>query len=65
MGAGILATNAGPVAERLLALRAAIDAWLELLDAGGGSVGAGEIRDRLEAARRALEPGNTSRSRGG
>ncbi len=64
MGAGILATNAGPVAERLLALRAAIDAWLELLDAGGGSVNAGEIRDRLEAARRALEPGNTSGSRG-
>lgn len=55
MGAGILATNAGPVAERLRALQGALHAWLELLSAGNGSVDAGEVRDRLDAARGALE----------
>ena len=56
MGAGILATNAGSVAERLRALRDAIDTWLDLLDAGDEGVDAGKVRDRLEAARRALDP---------
>jgi prephenate dehydrogenase len=64
MGSGILATNAAPVAERLHALRAAVDTWLELLDAGGGSVDAGAIRDRLEAARATLEPGRRERESG-
>jgi prephenate dehydrogenase len=64
MGAGILATNAAPVAERLRALRGAIDQWLEVLDAGGERVDAGEIRDRLEAARRALEPERRGRQSG-
>lgn len=55
MGAGILATNAGPVAERLRALRDVIDAWLEVLDGDQGSADATTIRGRLEAARSALE----------
>jgi prephenate dehydrogenase len=64
MGAGILATNAAAVAERLRALGSAIDRWLELLDTGGSGVDAGEIRDRLEAARRALEPERHERQSG-
>jgi prephenate dehydrogenase len=56
MGAGILATNAGSVAERLRALRGAIDAWLDLLDAGDEGVDAGKVRERLQAARRVLDP---------
>lgn len=64
MGAGILATNAGPVAERLHTLRGVIDSWLVLLDDDRGSAGAAAIHARLEAARRALqaEPGSSSKT---
>jgi prephenate dehydrogenase len=51
MGTGILATNAGPVAERLRALRDVLAAWQADLD--GADTGA--IRQRLAAARHALE----------
>jgi hypothetical protein len=56
MGAGILATNASPTAERLRAIRAAIDGWLELLEAD--EVDPGVLRARLdEAAARARDAG--------
>jgi len=50
MGAGILATNAGPVAERLLAVRDALDEWLAELDRSGGP-DPGRLAERLRAAR--------------
>jgi prephenate dehydrogenase len=53
MGAGMLATNAGVTAERLRELRAVLDDWLTVLEAT--SPAADEIRDRLAAAREALE----------
>lgn len=53
MGAGILATNAGPVAARIRALRDALDAWLAALEAAGGPDHEG-LRDRLAAARDAV-----------
>ena len=56
MGAGILATNAQPVADRLRATRDAIDAWLEQLEAPD-PVDAERLRRRLEAARAALVEG--------
>jgi prephenate dehydrogenase len=58
MGAGILATNAGPVADGLRAIRAAIDVWLEALEAEGGP-DEHALRARLEGARRALDPDAT------
>jgi prephenate dehydrogenase len=54
MGAGILATNAQPVADGLHAVRDAIDAWLEQLEAPE-PLDAERLRRRLEAARAALE----------
>jgi prephenate dehydrogenase len=53
MGAEIAATNAGPIAERLHAVRASLDAWLALLEAPGGP-DAAAIRERLDAARARL-----------
>ena len=53
MGAGILATNAQPVAEGLRALRDVIDGWLEQLEAAE-PIDAERLRRRLEAARTAL-----------
>ncbi len=53
MGAGILATNAQPVAEGLHALRDVIDGWLEQLEAAD-PIDAERLRRRLEAARSAL-----------
>ena len=52
MGAGILATNPQRVVDRLVALRAAIDAWIGGLD---GEPDPQAIRARLEAARAALD----------
>lgn len=55
MGGAIVATNSAAVAERLRALRAAIDAWLAELERPGGPDEAAlvarlrETRDRLEA----------------
>lgn len=54
MGAGILATNAAEIAERLRAMRAALDGWLELLDAANDGPDPEAIRARLVAARDAL-----------
>ena len=56
MGAGILATNADEVARRLRELRSALDDWLTMLErAGVDGAHAGPLRDRLAAARAALE----------
>lgn len=57
MGAAILATNAAPVAARLRELRAALDAWIEELERGGGPDETA-LRERLAAARRRLEAGD-------
>ena len=56
MGAGILSTNAQPVAEGLRLVRDAIDAWLEQLETPD-PIDAERLRRRLEAARAALEEG--------
>jgi prephenate dehydrogenase len=53
MGAGVLATNAEHTAERLRELRAVLDDWLSVLERT--SLRADEVRDRLAAAREALE----------
>ena len=53
MGAGILATNAGPVRDRLVGLRAVLDAWIAELD--GDAPDAAPLRARLEQARAVLE----------
>ncbi len=55
MGAGILATNAPAVAERLRALQAVIDAWLAELERPGDPDETA-IAVRLRAARDRLEP---------
>jgi arogenate dehydrogenase (NADP+) len=54
MGAGIIATNAPAIADRIRALVAALDAWLAELERPGGP-DAGEIADRLRSARERLE----------
>lgn len=51
MATGILATNSGPVVERLRDLRSAIDAWLSELDRADGP-DAERLRHRLGSARR-------------
>lgn len=48
MGAGILATNAGPTAAALRAVRAVIDDWIEVLD---GSPTGETVAHRLQRAR--------------
>jgi len=55
MGAGILATNAGPVAERLRALRLVLDAWIELLDRDPGAGDSIALEGRFRLARESLE----------
>jgi prephenate dehydrogenase len=54
MGAGILATNAGAVADRLRAFRSVIDGWLDELERDGGP-DADRLARRLGAARDRLE----------
>ena len=53
MGAGILATNAALVADRLIAVRDVLDSWIQALRDEGLDVGA--VQARLEAARAALD----------
>ena len=52
MGAGILATNATFVADRLAVLREALDSWIDLLR--NDTMDAGALQARLEAARAEL-----------
>ena len=54
MGAGIIATNAPAIADRIRELVTALDAWLAELERPGGP-DAGEIADRLRTARERLE----------
>jgi len=54
MGAGILATNAGPVAARIRELRAVLDEWIEVLESPGGP-DAADLEARLRDARGRLE----------
>ncbi len=54
MGTGIAATNAPAIAARLRDLRTVLDEWLALLEAPGGPA-AGDLRDRIAAARAMLE----------
>ena len=58
MGAGILTTNARAVAKRLRALREAIDAWIDALDAAAGGDDDGTLRAgcRRPAMRSQREP---------
>lgn len=57
MAAGIVVTNATPLAAQVRAVRAELDAWLALLDADGGP-DAEEVRERFATVRRRLdEPG--------
>ena len=51
MGAGILATNAASVADRLRALRTVLDAWIERLERDAAPA---QLRAQLDAARRSL-----------
>lgn len=53
MGAGILVTNSALVADRLAAVRDALDSWIDALRKDG--VDAEALRARLEAARAALD----------
>lgn len=56
MGADILVTNAGAVADRLRVLRAVLDDWLDRLDPGiPGGGDAVWLKVELEGARAALE----------
>jgi prephenate dehydrogenase len=55
MGAGILATNASAVSARLRDVRRALHTWIELLEDGAQPGDAGVLRERLRAAREALE----------
>jgi prephenate dehydrogenase len=54
MGAGILATNSGPIVAELRAYRDVIDAWIQALDGSSGPVDADSLIARLEAARATL-----------
>jgi prephenate dehydrogenase len=54
MGAGILATNARSIAERLRALRAVVDEWLAELERSGGP-DPERLAGRLRAARDRLD----------
>lgn len=54
MGAGIIATNAPAIADRVRELIAALDGWLAELERPGGP-DAGEIAERLRTARERLE----------
>jgi prephenate dehydrogenase len=58
MGAGILATNADAVAERLRDLRRVLDQWVAQLEGGDRATDAAALRRRLAAARALLEPGS-------
>jgi prephenate dehydrogenase len=57
MGAGIAATNAGPLTERLRAVAMRLDEWIALLeaDADGGLPDEAALRARLGSARARLE----------
>jgi hypothetical protein len=54
MGAGIAATNADLLVERIRVLRGVLDAWLVELEAGGGPDGE-RLAGRLAEARRLLQ----------
>ena len=54
MGAGIAATNPGPLLDGLREMRAAIDGWIGELERDGGP-DAGRLEARLRAARDRLE----------
>ena len=54
MGAGIAATNAGELAERIRAIRTVLDEWLAELEQPGGA-DERRLAQRLRAARSALE----------
>jgi prephenate dehydrogenase len=54
MGSGILATNAGPIADAIRELRAALDAWLVELERDGGP-DVDRLRTKLAAARERLD----------
>lgn len=58
MGAAMLATNADETAAALRTLRAAVDAWLALLE---GTAGEDALRDRLAAARDRLRAADEER----
>lgn len=55
MGAGILATNAGPVTARLRAYRRVLDAWITELERPSGP-DADQLEERLLAVRERLDP---------
>lgn len=59
MGAGIAATNAGPLATAVRAVRDQLAEWLVLLEAEAGEATPDEaaLRERFAAARRRLEGG--------
>jgi hypothetical protein len=59
MGAGIAATNAGPLAAAVRAMRDRLADWLVLLEAGaaGGPPDDEALRERFAAARARLEDG--------
>jgi len=54
MGAGILATNAAAVVERLREVRDALDAWIDALDQIDRTKDSAALRKRLEAARASI-----------
>ncbi len=54
MGAGILATNAGPVAARVRELRSLLDDWIDALERPGGP-DAARLEDRLRGVVGRLE----------
>jgi prephenate dehydrogenase len=53
MGAGIAATNADLLADRLRSMRAVLDSWLAELERQGGP-DAQQLEERFSAARRLL-----------